>query len=284
MAEETCAIRSVHDGDIRMTRRMMRASLDSLLPRGFKYAVHYLRGAGMYEEDYMEACRRFGLDHLLFDVTVDDVIDARQARRERGAQPTSREMPMMMMLESEREEADAMLDAYEARAADAEAMAARRATLRGARGRARRPTAEETVAALAAPPGHAGDTCEMRRAGGGRVMMTRDAVRRLLGLTVPHGLAYLPYNLHWLGMGVDDVMEACELFGLAHLLLDVPIRDVLAELDARRARGAPPTARELPLMMGEEEREYADAMLDVYGRRAAEAGARAALEVAPAAA
>jgi len=47
MAEETFAIRSVHDGDIRMTRRMMRASLDSLLPRGFKYAVHYLRGAGM---------------------------------------------------------------------------------------------------------------------------------------------------------------------------------------------------------------------------------------------
>jgi len=117
-------------------------------------------------------------------------------------------------------------------------------------------------------------------------MMTRDAVLRLLGLTVPHGLAYLPYHLHWLGMGVDDLMDACELFGLAHLLLDVPIREVLAELDARRARGAQPTRRELPLLMGEEEREYADAMLDVYGRRAAEAGAkaRAALEVAPAAA
>jgi len=285
MAEEAFAIRTAYDGDIRMTRGMMRASLDSLLPRGFKYAVRHLRGAGMYEEDYMEACRHFGLDHLLFDLSSDDILDALEARRARGAQPTARELPMMM-LETGRKHADAMLDAYEARAADAGAMAARRAALRGARKGARRPTAAETVASLAAPPGHEGDTYEMHMADGGRVRVTQDAVRRLLGLTVPHGLAYLPYHLHWLGMGVDDVMEACELFGLAHLLLDVPIVEVLAELDARRARGAPPTRRELPLMVGEEEREYADAMLDVYGRKVAEAEARAgaSLEVAPAAA
>lgn len=284
MGEETFPIRTGYGDTLHMTRAALRRALDGLVPRGFTYVLRHLCGENMYEEDFMAACRHFGLDHLLFNVTNEDVLGELRARRARGAGPSERELPMMMT-EGAREDADAMLDAYEGRAADAEAMAERKAAMRGAAGTARRPPAGESAPRLDWPAAGAGEEAYQVAYGRRRpIMMTRGAARRVLGLVVPHGLAYMPYHLHELGVSAGKFESACRSLGLGHMLFDVTIREVLAELDARSARGAAPTARELPLMVSEDDRGYADAMLDVYERKAAEAEARKAQKVAPAAA
>jgi len=259
---------------------MIRYALDSDLPGGMECLFHTSSYSGTSVDDFFAACRHFGLDHLLFDIRYAEVKAELEARRARGAPPTARELPFAARGEGDRELADAMLDAYERRVADAEAMAAARAAAR--RG-ARLPPEGDPASRLPPPRTAGGEACPLEDLGA-RELATREGTRHLLGLVVPHGRAYMVYHLLSCGLGISEFEGACHFFGLAHLLFDVPVRDVLAELEARRARGAPPTARELPLMMGEEDREYADAMLDVHARRAAEAEEAAALRVAPAAA
>ena len=266
-AEDTYPVRAAYGHVYHMTRAMVRGGLDSDLPGGLDTLFHTLSYSRLSVDDFLAACRHHGLDHLLFDIKDGEVDAELESRRARGAPPTDRELPFAVNGEEDRELADAMLDAYERRVADAEAMVRARAAARG--GRAPRPPRGAEARALAL---------------GKEAMQTREGLRRLIGAIMPHGRAYLPYHLLTCGLGVMEFKGACRRFGLGHLVFDVTIREVLAELDARRARGAPPTDRELPLMMGEDDRAYADAMLDVYGRRAAEAEARAALEVAPAAA
>jgi len=281
MAEDTYPVRASPGRKYPMTREMIRYALDSDLPGGMECLFHTSSYSGTSVEDFFAACRHFGLDHLLFDIRDAEVDAELEARRARGAPPTARELPFAARGEGDRERADAMLDAYERRVADAEAMAAARAAPGGP---ARRPAARAARSRLSWPPAGPGEKAYNVGSAGSRVMVTRATARRVLGLVVPHGLAYMYYHLHELDMNPGDFMSVCRGFGLGHLIFDVPIREVLAELEARRARGAPPTARELPLMMGEEDREYADAMLDVHARKAAEAEAAAALRVAPAAA
>jgi len=288
MAGGTYTIRTGYGRECHMTRDMVRRGLDSDLPGGLDTLFHTLSYAMLSANDFLDACRHFGLDHLLFDITDAEIGAELEARRARGAPPTARELPFAVNGEGDRELADAMLDAYERRVADAEAMAAARAAAMGDPPGGPLPTG--TVARPFPPlPRSAGEQVHrLRTANQGTVELTRGGLRRLLGLVLPHGLAYVPYCLYEHGVTLGDLRRACRRLGLDHLLLDVPIREVLAELTARRARGAPPTGRELPLMVGEEEREYADAMLDVYERKAAAAEAEtarvAALEAAPRAA
>ena len=261
-AEDTYPVRAAYGHVYHMTRTHVRGGLDSDLPGGLDTLFHTLSYSRLSDDDFLAACRHHGLDHLLFDIEDGEVDAELDARRARGAPPTGRELPFAARGEEDRELADAMLDAYERRVADAEAMAA----ARGARAAGPPRGAEARAQAL-----------------GKEAMQTREGLRRLIGAIMPHGRAYLRYHLLTCGLGVMEFEDACQRFGLGHLVFDVTIREVLAELDARRARAAPPTDRELPLMVGEDDRAYADAMLDVYGRRASEAEARAALEVAPAA-
>ncbi|MDD9808308.1 MAG: hypothetical protein OXU37_03785 [Thaumarchaeota archaeon] len=281
MEEETFPIHVTYGGPVMMTRKSLRGMLDRLVPRGLAYTTHYLHNINMREEDFVAACHHFGLDHLLFDVSIKDILTEVEARRARGARPTCRDLPVVMG-EEQREIADASLDVYERRAAYAEEMARARAAMRGT---ARRPAAGRIRRPLPPlPRADGGKVYTFHPHHGGAIEVTREGLRHLLGLLVPHGLAYIPYRLYEHDLYMSELRSACHSLGLRHLLFDVPVREVLAEVEARRARGARPTGRGLPLAMGEEDREYADAMLDVYERKAAEAERAAALEVAPAAA
>jgi len=102
---------------------------------------------------------------------------------------------------------------------------------------------------------------------GETVDLTRPMVMELLDSLVPRGLDWLVRGLEERGIHMCDFRRACRHFRLAHHVFDVAPEEAIAERNARRARGAPPTSRRLPHLMTEADRELADAMLDVYERR-----------------
>lgn len=284
MEGDTYPVRAAYGDPAQMTREMVRQDLDSDLPQGLGCLYHSMSYALMSVDDFFAACRHFGLDHLLFDIEHSEVLGELAMRRARGAKPTVREPPFGLEGEASREYADAALDVYERRVAEAEAVAGVRAALRGAAPRSALPPGPARRLPPLPPRAGGGESCPISTANGGTVEMTRARTRHLIGLVAPHGLAYLEYHLYMCGLNRVAFEDVCRHFGLGHLLVDVTGRDVLAELEARRARGAKPTARGLPIMVGEEEREYADAMLDAYERRAARAAGvarEALLEAAP---
>ena len=81
-------------------------------------ADHYLNRALINRDDFDAACRHFGLEHYLVDVSHSDVLAALEERRARGVPPTDRHAPYAMMWE-DRETIDATLDAYGRRVAEA---------------------------------------------------------------------------------------------------------------------------------------------------------------------
>jgi len=111
------------------------------------------------------------------------------------------------------------------------------------------------------------DTYPVDTTRGETVELTRPMVLDLLDSLVPRGLDWLVRGLEERGIRMHDFERACRHFRLAHHVFDVPPEVSIAERNARRARGAPPTARRLPHLMTEADRELADAMLDVYERR-----------------
>jgi len=105
---------------------------------------------------------------------------------------------------------------------------------------------------------------------GTTVEMTRAMALDLLDSLVPRGLDWLVRGLEERGMRMCDFRRACRHLRLAHHVIDVSPAEAISERNARRARGAPPTARRLPHLMTEADRELADAMLDVYEREVEE--------------
>ena len=132
-------------------------------------------------------------------------------------------------------------------------------------------TVDDLVAIVHRERGRSVETFTVRNADGGTFEISRERLEWLLNNIAPNGMRKLRYFLSCQQIDRADFEAACWHFGLGHYLVDVSRSDVQAELEARRARGAPPTNRIVPLYMDLDDRERIDAALDAYARRVAEA-------------
>ena len=125
---ETFTVRRAHGGTFELTRERLERTLDSIGPRGKSYVYHYLHVGAFNADDFEAACRHFGLEHLLVDISLTDIGNEMEARRANGAIPTDRPAPFGADW-YDRETVDAMLDVYERRVAEAKAEAGRKESI-----------------------------------------------------------------------------------------------------------------------------------------------------------
>jgi len=114
----------------------------------------------------------------------------------------------------------------------------------------------------------------------GAERMTHDGIRKFLASVGPRGLRYVYHVLNVHMMNRRDFEDACDHFGVRHLLVDITDCEVYDEMDARKTRSEPPSTGPLPIMMEMLRRDEVDARVAVYNRRVAEAEAKMAAPAA----
>lgn len=134
LVEETFTVRMDDGGTFEVTRERLERTMRSVGPQGKWYFHRLLNQSSVNTDDIDAASRHFGLEHLLADISSEEIMREIDARRVRGAPPTDRPAPYMAEMDR-RERIDAMLDVYERRVSEAAAGAARANSKGAAAGR-----------------------------------------------------------------------------------------------------------------------------------------------------